>query len=121
MTEVYSINLNFPSGINESQLKNEILSNASINIACIDVGRVGNVVNIVFTSAISTSQKTILNSIVSKHIPVPVPMNADLYISDNLIKSNISNTTFTFLGNQPNEVIFLKHHKLTIQPLKLLY
>lgn len=104
MTESYNIDSDFTLGVNEYQLKNEILSNTGISINCLDVGRVDNIINIVFESAISVEEKTILDSIVSNHVPIPIPINASMYVSNNVIKSDISDATFTFLGNQPNEV-----------------
>lgn len=104
MTEIYSLSTNFPSGLNEFQLKTEILANLSISIPCTDVGRDGDVVNVTFSSPISPAEKTVLDLIISNYVFIAIPANANLYISNNVIKSDISTSTFTFLGDQPDEV-----------------
>lgn len=104
MTEVYSLDGDFPSGLNESQLKLEILSNNSITTSCLDVGRYGDTVNIIFESVISPAEKIILDDLIANYIFEPIPVNPSLYIQNNIIKSDISNTIYTFLGDQPDEI-----------------
>lgn len=101
MTETYSITVNFPFGLNETQLKEIILSDLP---TCTDVSRTDNLVNIFFTSQISPSEKVILDNIIFNYTYVAPLTTPNLYLANGIMKSDISNDTFTFLGNQPDEI-----------------
>jgi len=101
MTETYSIITDFPSGLNEIQLKELILIQLP---TCTDVGRVGDEVNITFTSQISPSEKVTLDNIISSYTYSEPLVTPNLYLMNGIMKSDISNDTFTFLGNQPDEI-----------------
>ena len=118
MTEIYSISTSFPNDLDEYQLKIQILANIGITIPCINVSRNGDELNIIFATQISSTEKTILNNMITNYVFVPTPIIAPLYISDNIIKSDISNSTFTFLGNQPDEIHISKTNQTHYPSIK---
>lgn len=76
MTEVgynYSLSVDFPNGINNNNLKNEIIQDVTINkqLGYITIIGSANQVRIFFKSALSGPEQTALNAIVSNHNPFP--------------------------------------------------
>ncbi len=75
--EVYSLSTNFPSGIDSSKL--ERIINASIP-GLVGITTYADNVEILFTNAIDSTQKTLLDSIVAAHLPDQTPPNNSLNI-----------------------------------------
>jgi len=71
MTEVYSKSADFPNGIAPGQLVNEIEADPGITTQLLGISIDGDVVDIIFVSAISGPEKTALDIVVANHIPSP--------------------------------------------------
>jgi len=69
MTESYSITTDFGGSVSISQLDQEI-QDSSIVTSLLGINRYGDTIDIVFSSTISTGEKTTLDGIVSAHTPV---------------------------------------------------
>lgn len=78
MTETYSIIVDFSGGISISQLDDEI-RNSAIVTSLNGINKYGDTVDIIFSSTITSGEKTILGGLVSVHTP----------------QSNVSFTPFT--------------------------
>ena len=122
MTTTYpkSLTSDFGNSLNVNQLLREIQSNGNITPNCITVNNLNSdVVDIIFTSALSGGEQTTLNTIISEHVPnnslIPftdtvVLNNNDIYIANHFYDNNYSrhiniteettesanNTTYTF-------------------------
>lgn len=78
-TYTYSHSSDFGSSLNSSQLQTEIkASNIVPSIA--SVNRNGDVIDIVFASALSGAEQTTLNGLVSAHVPKPI-LDSSTYIT----------------------------------------
>jgi len=108
MTETYTLG-DFPSGLDEGQLKTDI-SNSNISINCLDVGRLGDDVFIIFETPISENEKTTLDTIVENYVYVPPPIVTDAFYDPgtSTIKHIIEGTPYTYLGSQNDEIIISK-------------
>lgn len=71
MTETYSKSVDFPNGIAPGQLTDEINNDPSITTTLLRIDIEGDVVDIIFVSNISPSEKTALDSVVANHVPFP--------------------------------------------------
>jgi len=70
--ETYSRSVDFPGGLDESQLHGEIVDNSNITTTLIGVNTNGDVVDVVFESTISAPEKTELETVViANHSPIP--------------------------------------------------
>lgn len=95
-TYTYSLSTDFGDNLEPSQLQEEIAASAIVtDVSRIDT--VGDVVDIIFVSALSGGDQTILNGLVSAHVPVPQSSTSSetayIYSSGNL---NIFNESSVF-------------------------
>jgi hypothetical protein len=104
MNQIYSLQTNFPNGLNEYQLKTIILGNTGISETCLDVSRTDDVVTISFDNALSSAEVTTLNSIVSSYVYQAPLYPPDLSVNNNIINYTVGNTNFTHLADQPDEI-----------------
>ena len=68
MTEIYSLIINFPGGLESSKLHTEI-SLSAVTINLIGISTCGDVVEIVFNSALGSSDRNIVSVIIAAHVP----------------------------------------------------
>ena len=69
MTETYSLSADFANNILTSQLQLEIINEPGITTTLLRIDVSGDVVDIVFLSTISPGEKTILDTLITDHIP----------------------------------------------------
>lgn len=94
----------FPQGLYEYQLYTIIVADNRISQICTDVSRTGDTVSINFNNTLSPSETAALADIIANYVYIPPPVSPDLIIKDGVIQSQVENTKFTLLGNQPNEI-----------------
>lgn len=98
-TFVYSLSVDFPSGIANGQLYTEIDGNVGITQAVEAINVEGDVVTITFDADISIGEQTILNSIIAAHVPA-AEFDADVVqpIYGTLFENNPTGTTLVLTG-----------------------
>jgi hypothetical protein len=116
--ETYIIS-DFPLGLREDQLKTEIITSAIVP-ECQDVSKDGTTIIITFESAISPGEKTILDGIVSAHIPPAERTVSEPFIEAGsaLVKHEIGGTTYTYIGSQSNEIHISKETQGNFSSIK---
>jgi hypothetical protein len=92
MTETYSYINDFSSDLIESDLLNKININSTINKDCSKIERVDDDVNIYFTSSISDTERTELNSLISGYTPT---INNDTIINNDVRANNFYFNDYT--------------------------
>ncbi len=88
----YSLSSDFVGGLTPNQLWNEIEADTNIAPTCLIVFNVGDNVDIKFDSALSGSEQTALNILVSSHTPI----THQGYSVTNISISNYSITDITY-------------------------
>ena len=107
---IYSYITNFPSGWNQSQFHKEIKNNISITTTFHGVNKDDDVIKLIFDSTPSAGEITILNNLVSSHVPNNTP-NYKLiqtlipHIESVNESSYIKITSFTYQGTDNTEMI----------------
>ncbi len=98
MTEVYSKSVDFPNGLRSGQLAIEIQEDSSITTTLLRIDTNGDVVDIIFQSAISAPEKTALDTLIANYVVGPVPIllndaNATITMQQFLLEINCINPT----------------------------
>lgn len=96
MTETYSLSIDFTSGYNGGQFRQEILDDVTIVTSLIGVVADDDTVSIIFSSALSGPEQTALDAVVAAHSPAAiilegVDINSVQTLSN---KTFVDNTTF---------------------------
>jgi hypothetical protein len=95
--ETYSVSVDFKGVIpNIRQLHNEIINNINITKTLNGVSKYADAINIEFNLTLSSAEKTTLNSIVTAHIPIYIPITPNrlqIYCGNSL-----KNPIFTLAG-----------------------
>jgi len=116
----FSLVVNFPHGINISQLQKEIGAASAIHSTCTRITVCSDTVTIWFASALDAGETTALNATVSAHVPQPVDVNIMPFVlsGTNLLKAEINGVETHYIGDQTNEIHISKQpqaHYSTIQ------
>ena len=109
-TYTKSLVADFGNNLNSIQFHTEVAEDVNIvpNILRVDV--TDDIIDIVFDAILSNAEQTVLNGLISAHIPVAPNIIPDLYISPNtdIIKFDKNETTYKLVGNQTNQIIISK-------------
>ncbi len=92
MTTTYnkSITTDFGGSLKSWQFHNEIVAETKITPTLSSIDTVGDVVNIIFTSALSAGEQTTLDGLIAAHAPVTKPTNLTVS-SDTLVTITSAN------------------------------
>jgi len=112
--ERYSRSTDFPNGLDESQLDNEIRTNSNITTTLLGISTDGDNVDIIFQSTISALEKTELETmIIPNHIPKTPkePITLEIDPSSDIITAQLLNGIGYFPALYSQTVIISKEGK----------
>lgn len=96
--ETYSKTSNFPNGIVEDQLEDEIIENGTLSHNVLYINTYNDNVNIFFDGTLSTPDKNTLDIIVSNHNYIEKKQPRGI-ISKTLVEKNYDETNYSLINN----------------------
>lgn len=119
-TYTKSLTTNFGGNLNPDQILTEIEADEGIAPTCITVMNIADNVDIIFDSALDAGEQTILDGIITAHVPTEANTIPELYINPNssVINFTDAGTTYKLLGNKSNEIIISKGEQRDYSSIK---
>ena len=112
----YSLSVNFPSGLRSDQLQKTIENTVTITVAIIRIDTLGDAVFIIFVSALSGAEKTILDGLVAAHVPDnQSTLGGSIWQTNTVVTSDNTTTTLSSISTDTNTVIFVQAQVVAIE------